>query len=893
MLILSIGQVSLLRAQDAGTAKLTGTIIDQHGSVIINAAVEVKSESSTLVRKVTSDSDGHFVAEGLTAGAYAVEVSAPGFSTRVRKGVQVSATGANNISIPLGVGSQLEEVTVTADGSSSIASQLSPVKALLTERSATSVITSDFIQNFTSPVADYGELVQMVPGAFTVSSDGVGMGQSKTYFRGFPDGDYDIDYDGIPFYDTNSPTHHSWAFFPSQWIGGVNFDRSPGSAATIGPTPFGGSIHLLSKEMPTQLNIRGNAIYGSWNTQLYDGALDTGNFGPGGRQNVIVDVHHMTSDGYQTYNDQTRNAGELKYQFRISDKTILTGYSGVVILDSNTPNFNGPTRSQLTQYGDNFLLTNNSNSTYYSDQKYNFYHVPTDFEYVGLKSELGHGWLLDVKPYTYSYNNAQHYANAYGQDYSANGTIPALPFGYLTENAAAAKANGVSTCSTEVAKKGVTALPCGVDKLNSYRKYGDTAAISQTSKLGVFRAGLWYEWAGTNRYQTPSDPLNGWADQVLPNFHEQFWTNSYQPYAEYEFHVTHKLNITGGVKFADYALSLKQYADDGKTVGSLNGSPFVRNQTNYTSVLPSLDANYHILSNWTAYGQFATGSVVPPSSVFDYNQTTADAKTGKTAIVESLPKPTHTTSFQAGTVVKFRRVSFDADYYHTKFQNAYSSATDPVTGEQDNYLAPDSISQGIEAEANVYLGHGLSAYVNATKGQATYTGNLYVSDTGTTKNTVVPPGTPNTIAFSAPSGLWVSQTPSDTEAVGLSYQDKSWNVGIFEKRIGSEWMDNGSYHNQMAVDPFNMTNLFLGYTIHNHSHFDQTKFRLAINNLFDQHSVTGVTPFSSVAAPITSGVTNPFVGTTAVSQNDVMSLLPGRCVMMSVTFGFSPRRDRD
>ena len=329
---------------------------------------------------------------------------------------------------------------------------------------------------------------------------------------------------------------------------------------------------------------------------------------------------------------------------------------------------------------------------------------------------------------------------------------------------------------------------------------------------------------------------------MLPNFHEQFWTNSYQPYAEYEFHATHKLNITAGVKFADYAMSLKQFADDGKTVGSLNGAPFVRNQANYTSVLPSLGATYRILSNWSAYGQFATGSVVPPSSVFDYNQTTADATTGVPAIVEALPKPTHTTSFQAGTVVKFRRVSFDADYYHTKFQNTYSSATDPVTGEQDNYLAPDSISQGIEAEANVYLGHGLSAYVNATKGQATYTGNLYVSDTGSTKNTVVPPGTPNTIAFSAPSGLWVSQTPSDTEAVGLSYQDKSWNVGIFEKRIGSEWMDNGSYHNQMPVDPFNMTNLFLGYTIHNHSHFDQTKFRLAINNLFDQHSITSVTP---------------------------------------------------
>ena len=29
-----------------------------------------------------------------------------------------------------------------------------------------------------------------------------------------PTATYDIDYGGVPFYDTNTPTHHSWAFFP-------------------------------------------------------------------------------------------------------------------------------------------------------------------------------------------------------------------------------------------------------------------------------------------------------------------------------------------------------------------------------------------------------------------------------------------------------------------------------------------------------------------------------------------------------------------------------------------------------------------------------------------------------------------------------------------------------
>ena len=276
-------------------------------------------------------------------------------------------------------------------------------------------------------MADYGEAVAMAPGTFTTNGNGVGLGQSKTYFRGFPDGDYDIDFDGIPFYDTNSPTHHSWAFFPSQFLGGIDFDRSPGTASTIGPTPFGGSIHLLSKDLSPVQNIRGGFSYGSFNTYLYDGQYDSGNILPNHKLNLQVDIHHLQSDGYQTYNYQTRNGGDIKVQYKLSDKTILTGFSGVIWLDANTPNFNA-TRCQMygaasgytctgtlapfAGSGINFFLTNNSDPVNYLNNQYNYYHVPTDFEYVGLHTELGHNITLDVKPYTYNYDNSEKYSNA-------------------------------------------------------------------------------------------------------------------------------------------------------------------------------------------------------------------------------------------------------------------------------------------------------------------------------------------------------------------------------------------------------------------------------------------------------------------------------------------------
>ena len=120
-----------------------------------------------------------------------------------------------------------------------------------------------------------------------------------------------------------------------------------------------------------------------------------------------------------------------------------------------------------------------------------------------------------------------------------------------------------------------------------------------------------------------------------------------------------------GVKVADYGMDLTQFADNGKTVGSLGGAPYVTHSANYRSWMPSIDARYKMKSNWTAYAQFATGSIIPPSSVFD----------SKGAQVAVLPKPDPVKTYQAGSVVKFNRWTLDLDAYYSHFQNPYSSSS--------------------------------------------------------------------------------------------------------------------------------------------------------------------------------------------------------------------------
>ena len=692
-------------AQSASTSTVTGTVLDPRGVPLPGAAIIVRNEATGVAQKLNSDATGKFSVASLPSGKYIIQVDAPGFTTN-RRNVEVASGQPLDVPITLDLGNVSEEVTIEANAAGSVAASLAPMDALLDETSARTEITSAMIQNFMSPVADYGEAVEMAPGTFTTNSNGVGLGQSATSFRGFPDGNYDIDFDGIPFYDTNTPTHHSWAFFPSQFLGGIDFDRSPGTASTIGPTPFGGSIHLLSKDFSPVQNMRFSFSGGSFGTYLYDGQYDSGAFGPGHKLSMNFDVHHMQSNGYQTFNYQTRNAGDIQFRYMLTEKTTLNGYSAVIWLDANTPNFNA-TRCQMYGAGAgytctganapfagsglNFLLTDNSDPLLYLNNHYNYYHVPTDFEYVGVHSEFGHGFVLDIKPYTYNYDNSEKYSNAVPiTDNAALVGTTYAPLGVKIAN----------TCNTLVKNK----YTCGVDNYTSYRKYGETGVISQTSKFGILRAGMWYEWANTNRHQFPADPLQNWLDAPLPNFSETYVTNSYQPFAEYQFNI-HKLTVTPGVKFAYYTIGTKQYADNGGKIGGLgtnNPASFIANGGSYFSTLPSVAANYRLKNNWSVYGQFAMGSVVPPSATFDFTQ----SATGTPVAI--LPKQQKNTTYQTGTVLKLKKTTLDIDYYHIHFDNSYSSFTPLDTGEPVYFAQPPSVTQGIEGESNIYLStHGL------------------------------------------------------------------------------------------------------------------------------------------------------------------------------------------
>ena len=120
------------------------------------------------------------------------------------------------------------------------------------------------------------------------------------------------------------------------------------------------------------------------------------------------------------------------------------------------------------------------------------------------------------------------------------------------------------------------------------------------------------------------------------------------------------------------------------------------------------------------------------------------------------------------------------------------------------------------------------------------------------------------------------------------------DLGIFNKRVGEQRVDNGQYHNQGIIPTFSTLNTYVNYTIRNRSIFDGTKIRMSANNLLDQHSLTalGLTGTAPTQAIPGTTFTDPFntTGPTPISGSDTPTFMSARSFAVSVTFGFAPRQ---
>ena len=652
-----------------------------------------------------------------------------------------------------------------------------PITASLTTTQPQSAVSRVFIDN-TTATADFNELIALTPGvSISGTGNGYGLGETKATIRGFQDGEYNVTYDSIPFADTNNPTHHSTAFFPSNTIETVVVDRGPGNASQLGQATYGGNINMYSRAVTDEMGGQVEALLGNWSTFVGRAEFQSGAIDSLGGTRIVVTGQYLRSDGALTFSPVNSKNLYAKAVIPIGPSNTLTVMStwnrnfyyqsdvnkgatcgsaqkGVAGFANAALGPNGQPLTQLS--GENRAASSNvgvsgldyglgNDPTQQDYWKYNRTDKTTDFSYLRLQSDLGSGFSMDNRAYMYGYTNN-----------TLSGNTGSVVTGFTGAGTAASPFKAV-TNATDV---------LGYNKLNKYRVLGYIGQIDYNFSMGKIRLGGWYEYADTDRHLVDLDMTTGGysynekfnngngtaAQNALPpisqanlQYVQHSTWNQYQLFGEFEFRPVDSLSITPGIKYVHFTRSID--AD----VNQKSRTPLDTSGT-WTKALPFLTANWQAMTNWSFYAQYAQGMYVPDLSSFY-----SSSGTLSTAL-DSL-KPQTSTNYQVGTVWHGAKVSLDTDAYIINVDNKIGTCT--TTGCDTTLLI--NIGQvrykGVEGELSYMPIHGLTLFGN---GSYNY-------------------------ARSVTTGAQIAKAPFTTAAAGFVYRNDGFRLAFSQKYTGTQY----------------------------------------------------------------------------------------------------------
>lgn len=765
-----------------------------------------------------------------------------------------------------------------------------PITASLTTTQPQAAITRDFIDNANAG-SDFNELIALTPGvSITGTGNGFGFGETKATIRGFQDGEYNVTYDSIPFADTNNPTHHSTAFFPSNTIETVVVDRGPGNASQLGQATYGGNVNIYSRGVKDEMGGQIQGIVGYFNSFIGRAEFQSGKMERLGGARFVLTGQYLRSDGALTNSPVNSKNLYGKAVIPIGSSNTLTVMStwnrnfyyqsdvakGATCGSATTTapgkttaaDASGNALAQLTGtncaatsetgiYGRNFGMTDDPTlASYY---KYNRTDKTTDFSYIRLQSDLGGGFSMDNRGYVYGYTNNTYSGNGTSiATVSPTGNMPV--FAFPSGGVVSGYSGAGTAASPYVQVKGPAADVLGYNKLNKYRVFGYIGQIDYTFSLGKVRLGGWYEYAVTDRHIFDLDRTAG-----LPSYNEKFnngngtpaqnalpsialgdtqylqhsnW-HQFQVFSEFEIRPLEGLSITPGVKYVNFTRGVNAVLNQKSRIPTDTSAT-------WTKTLPFATINWQPTSNWSFYGQYAQGMYVPDVSSF------YSASGALSTALDAL-KPQTSTNYQIGTVWHGRKISFDLDGYIINVDNKIGTCT--TTGCDTSLLV--NIGQvhykGVEGEIGVMPIKGLTLFANGSYN----------------------------LARNVLTGAQVAKAPFTTAAAGLIFRRNGFRLSFSQKYTGvqyaTEYSGSPGYR-LYRIKPYSTGEFAVSQAI-----ADRFRLGVSVSNVFNSRAVTAVSNSAS-GAPTTA--INGVSYQSGYGQLDQFNYLPPRSFLVDARITF-------
>jgi Carboxypeptidase regulatory-like domain/TonB-dependent Receptor Plug Domain/TonB dependent receptor len=150
--------------QSITAGDVTGTITDPTGAVVPDATVTLTNADTNTSRKVSTNAEGSYRFAFVPPGNYQLAVSARGFQTQDRSGVQVSAGQPATANVQLALASASQTVDVVESTS-----------VLQTDNAdATTTFSREMVRDLPSPGGDLTYIAQTAPGVVMNTQSGYG-----------------------------------------------------------------------------------------------------------------------------------------------------------------------------------------------------------------------------------------------------------------------------------------------------------------------------------------------------------------------------------------------------------------------------------------------------------------------------------------------------------------------------------------------------------------------------------------------------------------------------------------------------------------------------------------------------------------------------------------------
>lgn len=759
-----------------------------------------------------------------------------------------------------------------------------PITASVHTFEPQAIVSRSIIENSVPPTADFSDVILLTPGASgTSNGNGPGLSESKTVLRGFPDGLFNITYDGVPFGDSNDPTHHSTAYFPSGTYERIIVDRGPGSATDLGQASYGGNVHIISRELSDKRGLEAEGVYGTYSTYLGRLTLQSGAIDKLGGLRVIGVGEYKKTDGALTnsgawfYNmfgkAELPIGSRAKFSilgsynqdfYHQSDNNGVSCYLGGVGGLSSKPAAGNPygndgtncsAGSQVATYGKQFGLVNVNDPAFAGTpwpnarSDWNWTRKSTDFEIARLQWNVNSAITVDNKVYTYFYKNfTLSTLTSTAPCAAVGGTLvqtatqcsgvqvgKALVDPNGLQNTAAAKTfNGTASVAGIGTLSNGPNLTVnandigGYSKLNQYRTSGDILQVNIKNALGLAKIGFWYEHSTSHRYGYAYDLTQAFnAGAFGDGFFNFANMANYFDYAEFKYNPALKEQsgtvVPQYIRYDEYT-GWDQYQGFGEfdfklLDDKLTITPGVKVQ-NFTRKI-----NTPLASQSARVGISAQDSYKPTLPYLSINYLVKPnlsiyAQAAKGFLVPSLGNSLESITTATGNGITGALLKPTRT---TNYQAGLVYAGDRLNIDTDVY----------------YIQATNSTFVDPSTGIATQSGNpvSYMGYEGQVSYVVMKglTGIVNASLNSAKDDVthyWLAQAPNYTALAGVIYNSGPLKVSYLHKFTGRQWADTAQ---TVRINAYSLGTASASYTFAHH-----VQLGVAVYNVFNDTSTTKI-----------------------------------------------------